>query len=123
LGWSSAQRMLTWRPFIELGRQSFGLYLTNMIIIYSFSSYLFLALKQSHGYRTSFLVMFLPSLMLIFAVSYLFARWVDQPSIGFAKRLARASGREPAVPGPPIAPNPEGSAMPTAPAPGVGAIS
>jgi peptidoglycan/LPS O-acetylase OafA/YrhL len=96
LGWSGAQRVLEWRPFVELGRQSFGLYLTHLMILATFGSYLFKSLMISHGYRTSLVTTAIVTAVVIFSVSWLYTRWVDQPAIAWAKRIG-AAGKRPAV--------------------------
>lgn len=92
LGWARAQAVLSWRPFVELGRQSFSLYLTHLTLIASFSSYLFLQLTASKlGYRTSFLIMVAVSLVLMFSVSWLYTKWIDEPSIRLAAWVGKLS--------------------------------
>jgi peptidoglycan/LPS O-acetylase OafA/YrhL len=100
VGWTRAQRVLNWRPFVILGRQSFSLYLLHLMVIASFSSYLFSQLIQSHGYRTSFVLMLIPSLLIIFTLSYLYTYWVDRPSIMWARRFAKPKPTPAAKPTP-----------------------
>jgi peptidoglycan/LPS O-acetylase OafA/YrhL len=95
LGWVRLQSVLNLKPFVELGRQSFGLYLTHFIVIATFSSYLFTKLHQSHGYRLSFVVTAAVSLVLIFAISWLFTQWVDGPAVRLAKRLTTEKPKQP----------------------------
>ncbi len=48
---------------------------------------------------TSFMATLVPSLMVIFAVSYLYTRWVDQPSIAWAQFFSgRAKSRKEPLP-------------------------
>jgi peptidoglycan/LPS O-acetylase OafA/YrhL len=104
LGWARLQRALNWAPLVELGRQSFALYLTHLIVIATFSSYLFLQLGHSFGYRTSFLITFGVSIVLIFAISWLYSKWVDEPAIRLGKWLT--SERKPKVEKPKTEPIP-----------------
>jgi peptidoglycan/LPS O-acetylase OafA/YrhL len=113
IGWRQAQRILEWRPFVQLGKLSFGLYLTHFIIIGSFSSYLFTALIVHHGYRTSFLIMLVPSLVIIFITAYLFMRWFDQPAIIWSRQLGRWALKPRAA-----TPAAEPAALPSAPVQG-----
>jgi peptidoglycan/LPS O-acetylase OafA/YrhL len=92
LGWTRLQHALNWQPFVILGKQSFGLYLTHFIVIATFSSYLFKTLMISHSYSFSFTIMVVVSLPLIFSVSYLYTRWVDQPSIAWSRYMLNGPG-------------------------------
>jgi peptidoglycan/LPS O-acetylase OafA/YrhL len=94
LGWRRAQAVMSWGPFVELGRQSFGLYLTHLLVIATFSSYLFTRLHVTFGYRTSFVIMVAVSLVLIFMVSWLYTKWVDEPAIKLAGWVVRRRSRQ-----------------------------
>jgi peptidoglycan/LPS O-acetylase OafA/YrhL len=89
MGWPRAQRVLEWRPFVRLGRMSFGLYLTHFLIIGTYSSYLFTALALTHGYRSSFLIMLVPSLVIIFITADIFTRWLDRPAVAWSAWFGR----------------------------------
>jgi peptidoglycan/LPS O-acetylase OafA/YrhL len=104
LNWQWVQRMLSWRPFVTLGRWSFGLYLTHFLVIASFSSYLFKSLAITQGYRTSLAITFVVSLPVILIVSYLYTRWLDQPSITWANWMIRDRSKQPAADAPLVPP-------------------
>lgn len=85
---------LTWlAKFFELrllqyfGRLSFSLYLVHFAIIYSLSAYIFSYLYPHFGYMTSFFVMIIVSVPVIFGVADLYARFIDMPSIAWSKRI------------------------------------
>ncbi|MBW4061670.1 acyltransferase [Candidatus Saccharibacteria bacterium] len=82
------QNWLNSRPAQFLGTISFSLYLLHFIILASFSSYLFYYLiVGGHGYRASFIIMLIPSLILIFTSAYLYAKYVDAGAIAASKRV------------------------------------
>ncbi|MCX6795316.1 MAG: acyltransferase [Candidatus Falkowbacteria bacterium] len=82
------QKVLENKYFYFLGKISFSMYLIHLIIICSFSSYLFLQLKNFLPYDFSFLVTFILSMIVIFITSSLFYRLVDRKSIKFSHFLS-----------------------------------
>ncbi len=82
-----ARHIFSSRIFAMLGKHSFSLYLVHLIVIGSFSSYLFIALSTQFGYLTSLILMFIISMVLIFAISILYTRYVDEPSTLLASRI------------------------------------
>ncbi|HEV7930315.1 MAG TPA: acyltransferase [Nitrosospira sp.] len=83
------QRVLCWRPLIYLGRVSFGLYLTHLLVLGTISCWLFVKLEPSLGYVPAFAVMFAVSLPLILLVAHAFTQLVDRPAIRFSALLYR----------------------------------
>lgn len=76
------QRFLTWRVSAFLGRISFALYLTHFLVLGSYASYLFTALRNgSVPYAQSLLITGTGSLAIILCVAYLYAKHVDEPAI------------------------------------------
>jgi peptidoglycan/LPS O-acetylase OafA/YrhL len=83
------QRPLEGRMMRYLGRTSFGLYLTHLLVIGTFSSWLFATLAPTIGYLPGFGMMLIPSLVVIGLVAYGFSRWVDEPAIRLSGALYR----------------------------------
>jgi peptidoglycan/LPS O-acetylase OafA/YrhL len=83
------QNLLIKKPVLYLGKISFSLYLTHLYIIGSFSSYLFAQVEPSTGYGLGFVIMIIPSALLIWLVADLFTRLVDEPAIRLAAKLRR----------------------------------
>lgn len=76
------------RPLQYLGSISFSMYLIHLSIIGSFSSYLFRHLLVDFNYNTSFMIMFVVSLTLLFLLSSIFLALVDRPSTALSRRLS-----------------------------------
>ena len=72
----------------NLGKYTFSLYLTHLAILYTVTSAAFLLFNQSVGYTTAALLGLAVSLPVIWLVTRLFERYVDAPSIRFAKYAA-----------------------------------
>ena len=83
------QDVLTTKPMLYFGKISFALYLTHLYIVGSFSSYLFTKTEPVFGYGLGFMIMIIPSILLIWLVADLFNRLVDEPAIRSAGRLYR----------------------------------
>lgn len=75
------QRLLARKPMTYLGNLSFGLYLTHLFIIGSFSSLVFRSLLPHLSYGLSFVIMLIPSGLLIWLVAHLFMNYVDKSTI------------------------------------------
>jgi peptidoglycan/LPS O-acetylase OafA/YrhL len=80
----SLQRVLATRLSLFMGRISFALYLTHFLVLGSYTRYLFIALRHSFGYRSSVLLAFWPGLAVSICVAFLYAVYVDEPSICLA---------------------------------------
>jgi len=72
------------RIFDFLGAVSFSMYLIHVLVLQSFSSFLFLKLQASFGYNISFLFVFFPSVALILLLSYVMTIYVDKKSLNIA---------------------------------------
>lgn len=99
----SVQRFLVRRPFQFLGRISFSLYLLHVLVLGSLSSYLFSNLILHHSYKVSFVVMFVPSLVLIILISHFYTNWIDDAAVRYSgvwyrRFIGRAHTREQAAP-------------------------
>lgn len=80
------QKLLNGPKLLHLGHVSFGLYLTHLLVLGTFSCWLFTLVEPTVGYLLGFAIIFVASLPVIGLVAYLFTRWVDDP----ATRLAAA---------------------------------
>ncbi|MBD8522336.1 acyltransferase family protein [Lysinibacillus fusiformis] len=88
LGSDILQKFLSIKPFIFLGNISFSLYLIHFIILCSFSSYLFMRLLDGGlPYNLSFLIMAFPSIIIIFALSYIMHKLIDSKSVDISKKV------------------------------------
>jgi peptidoglycan/LPS O-acetylase OafA/YrhL len=83
----TVQRFLSKRVPLFLGSISYALYLTHLLIIGSFSSYIFKQLITTFSYYTSFALMFLLSFPLVILTAYIFTKLVDAPAIKRSKLL------------------------------------
>jgi peptidoglycan/LPS O-acetylase OafA/YrhL len=72
-----------------IGRVSFGLYLTHLLVIGTFSCWLFTMLEPGLGYLPGFAVTFALSAVLIWLAAHAFSKWVDEPAIRFSEFLYR----------------------------------
>ncbi|MFB0844668.1 acyltransferase family protein [Paenibacillus oleatilyticus] len=72
-----------------LGRISFSLYLLHLLVMGSFSCFLFLLLKDSFSYNITAIIMFIPSLVLIIWLSYLMTIYIDEPSIKLSNKIGK----------------------------------
>lgn len=68
-----------------LGRISFSLYLTHLVVLGSFASWIFNMLMQHHGYIGSILVTFACFVPPCILVAVLFTKYVDEQSISFSR--------------------------------------
>lgn len=83
-----SKRLSAWfrHPKIAiLGKYTFALYLTHALVLLSFSSAVFVALHESLGYNKTVALVLLLSVPVIWITTILFERYVDAPSIKFAK--------------------------------------
>lgn len=80
--------VLELRPAQYLGRISFSMYLLHLLVIGSYSSYLFTHLPKQLPYSVSFVIMLMASLIILFIASSLYEKWVDRPAIAVSSRLS-----------------------------------
>lgn len=83
------QRPLQARPLLWLGRVSFALYLTHLLVIGSFTSWLFSVIEPYTGYLAAFGLSLVPSALLIGLVAHWFTRLVDEPAIRLSAEFYR----------------------------------
>lgn len=80
------QRVLDWHPVQLMGRLSFSVYLIHIPLMCSLSSWLILLLRQTRiPYLLSCLLVLILTVIAIYALSYLMAKYVDQWAINFGK--------------------------------------
>lgn len=80
------QKFMSTRPFLFLGNISYSLYLLHLLLIGSFSAFLFKMLIKSFSYKLAYSTTFLLSTLLVLVVSYIFYKYVDQKSIKLSKK-------------------------------------
>lgn len=87
---STSLRALLSVPFCNfLGTISFAMYLVHVVVLEYFSRAIVHLLESSMGYHWATGVTLLPTLGLVFLVSWYFSLWVDKPAIRFANRVSR----------------------------------
>lgn len=74
-----------------LGRISFSMYLIHISIICSLTSYIFLIGNSLNlSYRVAFSISFILSLIVILLLSYLMAKYIDEPAIAISKKIQKS---------------------------------
>jgi peptidoglycan/LPS O-acetylase OafA/YrhL len=68
----------------SLGAYSFGIYIFHLIIISSFSSWLFLYIFPIFGHLYSFIIVYFVSIPVIIYAGYLTTKYIDSPAIKLA---------------------------------------
>lgn len=81
------KRFFSWKPFVWLGKISFGLYLVHLPIILSFSSFLFITLNVS--LVPKLFILFLSTTFLSLIVAYLFTFSFDRSGILFSNKMGQ----------------------------------
>lgn len=88
LFWTSAQKFLSNRWFVQLGKMSFSIYLTHMILLCTVATGAFEVLRHHHiGYRLSTAITFVLFMVVVFGVGYLYTNFVDMRSIVWARKV------------------------------------
>lgn len=93
------QDFFSGRSMAFLGKISFSLYLLHLILMCSFSSYLFLHLHTFLNYHLSVGIAFLATIPILLTLSWIMYRLVDLNSVKFSRHLYRSIfvGRWPVV--------------------------
>jgi len=81
------QAFLSKKYFYWLGQISFSMYLLHILIISSFSSYLFIQLTHHLSYKLAFLISFALSLPLLFLLAYLFHKYIDAKAVKYSQTI------------------------------------
>jgi peptidoglycan/LPS O-acetylase OafA/YrhL len=79
------QRIVSTRVFRFLAYISFTLYLLHLLIIGSFSCYLFLNWHERFGYNHAVAYIFVLTVALTLSLAWLMAKYIDDPGIKFSK--------------------------------------
>ncbi len=78
------------KPFLSmLGKYTFSLYLTHLLVIYTVSAALIITLSEPLGFSLATVVTFIITVLVQIPVTYYFERYIDMPSIHFAKNVGR----------------------------------
>jgi peptidoglycan/LPS O-acetylase OafA/YrhL len=72
-----------------LGRISFSLYLLHMFVLGTYSTRLFALLYPRFSYSTAVIGTLIPSIIIIFIISDIFARYVDETAISHSAKAYR----------------------------------
>ncbi|HSE60845.1 MAG TPA: acyltransferase [Candidatus Saccharimonadales bacterium] len=87
LGTPALQKIVSQSKLLYIGRVSFGLYLTHLLVLGIFSCWAFILLEPVVGYMTGFAIVFAASAFVMWAVAHAFTRWIDEPAMRFASLL------------------------------------
>jgi len=79
------QKILSWKPFLQLGKISFSMYLFHFVILGSFSSFIFLKLYHALSYPLSVLLTFALSLPLIFFVGWASQAYIEKGCLNLSQ--------------------------------------
>lgn len=71
------QKILSWKPFVFLGKICYSVYLLHIFLLFSFTSSLFLWIYTTMGYLFSVAVCFLISLGVLIAAAFLYQRYAE----------------------------------------------
>jgi peptidoglycan/LPS O-acetylase OafA/YrhL len=82
---SQAARILSKKYISLIGKYTFSLYLVHSLVLFSFTSALFVYLSRSLNYNIAVLFSVIPSIPLVWVLTVLFEKYIDAPSIKFAK--------------------------------------
>lgn len=82
-----AQKILSKKPLLFLGYISFSMYLVHILILGSYSSYLFRNLLFSFSYNKSFLIMLSISIPVIILFSFIYTKIIDDSAVKLSTKL------------------------------------
>lgn len=83
---SFCRKILTSRPLLHLGWLSYGVYISHFIVIFTFSSGLFIILEHSLGYSIAFLTSVFSGCCVIYICSFLMIQYVDRPIVQLCQK-------------------------------------
>ncbi|MCD6068659.1 MAG: acyltransferase 3 [Bacteroidetes bacterium] len=84
----SIQRFLSVKPLLFIGKLSFSVYLTHLLVLCTFSSWLFEKLYLTHTFTQSAQIVFGCTFFVLLIVAYVFYKAVEQPTPRLAKFIA-----------------------------------
>lgn len=80
-------RVLAAPKISNLGKYTFALYLTHKLVFFTYTGAFFFIFAQSMSYNRAALLALVCSVPLVIALTVAFEKYVDRPSIAFAKRF------------------------------------
>jgi peptidoglycan/LPS O-acetylase OafA/YrhL len=83
------QRLLTSKTLSFFGNISYMFYLVHLLLIFSFSSWMHVALSNSTSHTTRLWINGLSSFAIITAVSYILYRLIDRPTLNLCNKYTR----------------------------------
>ena len=78
LSLKTAQKVLSIKPFLFLGKISYSVFISHGVLIFSLTSALYLALKDSMDYVLLVTLIFIVSTAVLIAFCYLYNRFVEK---------------------------------------------
>lgn len=81
------KKILSTRIPLFLGRISFSMYLLHLLVIYSVSSMIFMALFDVVSYNAASVITFLATLPVVLGISCVTCRYVDEPGIRLSIKI------------------------------------
>lgn len=85
----SLRKIFSFKPISNLGKYTFSLYLTHMLVLLTITPLLFVSLHSLLSYNKAVLISVLVSIPIIIGFTFLFERWVDRPAIRFGVWAAK----------------------------------
>jgi peptidoglycan/LPS O-acetylase OafA/YrhL len=82
------QRVLSFRPLLFIGKLSFSVYLTHLLVLCTFSAWLFEILFLHHSFVQSAQIVFGCTLVVVIVAAFLFYRVVEGPTPRVARWIA-----------------------------------
>jgi peptidoglycan/LPS O-acetylase OafA/YrhL len=75
---NASQKLFSQKPFLFLGNISFMLYLIHLLIIFSFSPFIFQLFLHDYGFKTGLLITGALTFGLVFTSSFVLTVWIDK---------------------------------------------
>ncbi len=85
--WPEAKKLLSHPALVRLGKMSFSIYLTHLILLCTVGTEAFAILHSHFGYLLSAGVTFVVFMLVVLGVGYAYTEYVDIPSIRWARAL------------------------------------
>lgn len=87
MSWVELQRIFSLKITLWLGRVSFALYVTHWIIMSSFSTSLFVLIKQHFNYNIAAGIVVISGFAVSFLVAHILTIYIDEPAIKSSNKL------------------------------------
>jgi peptidoglycan/LPS O-acetylase OafA/YrhL len=88
-----AQRLLSWRPAVFLGHNSFGIYLLHFPIVCSAGSYVFARLRPDDGFWIAFPTAAIVTIVPTILLAIVFTHFIDGPSNTLSHRAGKTADK------------------------------